>query len=290
MAISCPVLGKEKISSKVPADLAVDGQVFIVTQGQQAIRLALVPIALLSDDQIHQLISARTASMNKRRSEIAVELHDLVNARSTYNIQLEEKRVELRAVGSKITECAIRLSPSQPNYAVDFASCSQAPEMIAARRRAESLFQELNGVQAREGSSAIDVKIDDLLVQYDAGTSINDGYNFLAQAASAQVKSDIDGKFQLKVSGRGRFALLAQSSRHVAATNQETYRWFIWLPTVKAGERISVMLANDNLILASGCKECVDFNDDHFLIRHPEVKVLFEEKRNRARLRNLSPR
>lgn len=274
LSASLPAIAKSSLGIKLRTNV-VEGQVFIVTKGQQAIKLALVPVTVLSEQEINRLLSQRSARMNQRRDGIVAELIAEVGKREMRKATIDAKKMELREAGKKTVECALTLSTAAANYKSEFAKCSEKPEMMAARARAEELRSELYDAQALAHAAVIEENISRLLTQYNAGTSINDIHEELARVVPAVTKSDIDGKFSIEVPYGKRFALLAYSSRYVAGSADEHYQWLIWLAAPKPGIKMQIMLANDNLMTSLGCKECVNINDQ--LTVHPEIDILFRQ-------------
>ncbi len=68
-------------------------------------------------------------------------------------------------------------------------------------------------------------------------------YNFPTTSPSAV--TDSDGKYELKLQGRGRYALFAKAERKVGEST-ERYYWIVWLDADKAENNIT--FSNNNLL------------------------------------------
>jgi DNA repair exonuclease SbcCD ATPase subunit len=71
-------------------------------------------------------------------------------------------------------------------------------------------------------------------------------------ASLRTVKTDIDGKFSLRVPN-GKYILMASSKRRVPVGDIEDYYWILKIDTAKGASPI--VLSNDNLV-ETNCKEC----------------------------------
>ncbi len=66
-------------------------------------------------------------------------------------------------------------------------------------------------------------------------------------APSMKTTTDADGKFEVKLPRKGRFAVFARASRS-SESKTENYAWFFWLPS--ASDETPLMLSNNNLVFA----------------------------------------
>ena len=66
-------------------------------------------------------------------------------------------------------------------------------------------------------------------------------------APHTRTLTDADGRFELKLPRKGRFAVFARATRKVG-TASENYAWFFWLPT--ATDDTPLLLSNNNLVFA----------------------------------------
>ena len=73
-----------------------------------------------------------------------------------------------------------------------------------------------------------------------------------AQLAAAKAKTDVDGKFSMKLPP-GEYIIAATSSRTAFSKEEETYFWLVKVDTTTANQFI--MLSNDNLFETS-CATC----------------------------------
>ena len=232
--------------------MAVEGQIFIVTKGQQAIKLALVKTSALPEKEIQAFID--------RRRDSFTELATLGKA-------IEEKKNDINKIKR---ETLNPLNPAEPKPFTEFEKlpaddCKQSdgpvkymvcsPAAAAIKRRKTTLqeqfkaeFGQVDGLRAelremmkkhRETATALRTIVDQI---------------FAVVPPLDAVKTDADGKFSLTVPANQKFAVVANSRRDVA-DKTEYYQWAVWhFP--KKGSKNFVTLANDNL-LETHCDDCV---------------------------------
>lgn len=74
--------------------------------------------------------------------------------------------------------------------------------------------------------------------------------------------TDADGKFELRILGKGKFAVFARAKRKVGS-DFENYAWFFWLPTTTGDTPL--LLSNNNFVFA-------DFPDNVLPIEPKDTK------------------
>lgn len=174
---------------KTPATGQLHGQVFIVTEGGESIKLALTNIMLYKPSDIETAKAAyskadepRQADLQKRKKDLNAEYESLMQEpnkiQQTYAGRENSLEAESAVSGLKLKIAAIKLETAR--FERDYY------------RRDDSLFfQQL-------------------------------------PAPVATATTDADGKFDLSLSKNGRFALAAMNTRSVGE-NTEKYFWLVWV-------------------------------------------------------------
>lgn len=245
-----PVTAAPKPAAK---NTHIAGQIFIVTKGQEAIKLALVEVVAVPEKGMIEYINARAAAANTVRREVAptaVELKQQMNEAFAELRPSLAKAAEMRSEIVRLTErCHLevpaisvrcRAETEHKRAVADMFEKSLEPQN-AKRRDLEAAFSEIK--KRYESVALPEVFFSDLIRRTAPFT--------------ASSKTDADGKFNLFVPASGRVALVAKANRHAAGTLEE-YRWLVWVPVKKGIPKIDVMLANDNL-LETACPDCVNY-------------------------------
>ncbi|MFZ6773066.1 hypothetical protein ACO0LB_10170 [Undibacterium sp. SXout7W] len=228
----------------------IDGQVFIVTKGQQPIKLALVNVSVISEKNVKLALNevflratknnALVEKIDALRNSINAEKDKSSPADGGINPFLEmEKMVGIcmpLPIGKALQECfkspewksnTPRMKEIQEKYKEEFKIVN------SMRRELYSLMKE-----HREEIENIKNAIVPLLISQSSGP----------------VKTDADGKFAISIPANQKVALVAETSRQVIDST-ERYQWAVWASPKKSG-KVTVYLANDNLT-GTACQECV---------------------------------
>ncbi|WP_426196723.1 hypothetical protein [Massilia sp. DWR3-1-1] len=253
---------KEKKLASDSQTVQINGQIFIVTKGQEAVKLALVPVSIITEKEVQALLSSRAAALNQTRRELVPiilskqqELDQLTGGNTKSFIQ---DLTEFDTLSNEQVNQALKCGKVPPSI---WRDCLRElrPERI---ERARVLSAQLEPM--RKNTGLVRAELVTASRKYKAGTDPSDFYTYMdgALASGGQLtKSDADGKFSFKFKKSSRLALMAKASRLVG-DKEETYRWIVWLPSGKADDgKINITLANDNL-LETNCADCVSYRSN----------------------------
>jgi hypothetical protein len=203
----------------------IDGQVFIVTAGAQAIKLALVQVAAIPRTEIEKHISdveMRIASERTKADFSATEASEAAQRTK-------------QAIAGGFGEWMRRVAREHPN--------DHSPEIP----RAES--QKFHAAEQRAAKAA--GRLDEALTRQKLLHSAVPYFEGLPQPA-ATAKTDADGRFQLNIPDEGDYVLVASSTRVVFNTVEK----YFWIVRVRAGDS-KVTLSNDNLTTSASADSVV---------------------------------
>lgn len=249
------------------ASVNVDGQVFIVTKGQQAIKLALVNVVALSEKDLASAVAIKTNQIVADRKELA----DLIERKKAEVVELKAAAKYMDGSGNSPFLEIDRLQQvcKLTNDLDAFRQCVNTPEgkeSIDRIKRLKSLYKD-----EMEPANTVSSQLRPLIAQHRKATA-NLRHILTAENLSenfiARTKTDGDGKFSLSLPVGQRIAVLADTSRTVM-DDTETYQWLVWY-TPKKGGKNSIILANDNLT-ETICESCVRF-DTIDMRTYPDVR------------------
>jgi hypothetical protein len=245
-------------SSSEAAQTNVEGQIFIVTKGQQTIKLALVNVVAVPERNITSSIDAKTKTILAEQKALG----DTIERKKSEVVALKAAiKYNDGSPGSPFAEidhlmamiCRPTLDPDQ------LARCMNSPDRQQTSARRTQLMTEYK--EAMQPVLAIRRELRSLMKQHREATallrSVLNTEN-LSEGSIERTKTDIDGKFSLSVPIGQRLAILAESTRAIM-DSKESYQWAVWL-TPKKGAKSSLLLANDNLV-ETRCESCVQLVD-----------------------------
>lgn len=233
----------------------LEGQIFIVTKGQQTIRLPLVSVSLVPQKQFKEFIdvSIKGSIAEIKETSDQVELKRTEYASLRDSIKISETSAETNPF-VEFDQLGFICSPSSEGTSMSaFDNCLRTDKGKAAMERMtalakaykdyfdqrRSLFREMAGLmdKHRLASKAIRLMI------FSAGAS--DGVS---------VKSDVDGRFIFEGVKPGSYMAIARANRSIG-DNSEIYEWIVEVNVKSKGKNLLV-LANDNL-LSESCSACL---------------------------------
>jgi hypothetical protein len=205
----------------------VDGQVFIVTAGGPAIKLALVQVAAVSQSDIQKHIADIDATLAEERAKIDATVAELTQA-----IQRDR-----RSLGPAKWEGGkggfgwwMMRGPGRGKN-----GASEWPKFHAIEQRLAKNEERVSEPRSRQK------------YLYSAAP-----YLAALPAAVETAKTDADGRFQLSIPDEGDYVLVATASR-VILDITERYCWM-----VKVDRRASkITLSNDNLTTSGGSESII---------------------------------
>jgi hypothetical protein len=252
------IAAESKIKKQlVPADtsLQMEGQIFIVTKGQQAIKLALVPVSIVSEDDLKVFLSTKANQANLARRDLAPTLKKLQEEKeasySNLNPFLEKILILSSEASSEDRKC------SELGY-MEAYKCRRSTELANKQKEVDSLRH--NAKPIREKYEEADKAHNATKVNYEKLIKANvflSGMEDIPQLGNA--KTDADGKFNVTVSvpAGKKVVVIAKANRQIVGEKEE-YRWMLWISPEKGQSKASITLANDNL-LETICSNCLNY-------------------------------
>lgn len=230
----------------------LDGQIFIVTKGQQTIRLPLITITLISQkkvkDAIETDLKAKLLAIQNVNEEIELKKAEYFSLKKSVEIKEEGKDVhpfiefeQLKAVCFPVGGIA----------SATLDACFKTEKGKLALARMNALTSTY-----RPDFEARRVLLRELFVLLEKHRLISKEIRdraLLAGPEDATGKSDVDGKFVIEGLKPGSYFAVARANRSVAGANEE-YEWIVDV-VVKAKGRNQLVLANDNLV-GENCGAC----------------------------------
>lgn len=246
-------------ASRVDHDQVIQGQVFIVTKGQQAIRLALVSVTAVPADDVKRFLNLRRQKFAASSVSLAAQA-EMTRAGAKTKLAIveqelakaNEEQADLRAsIDLKKAPC------TQIDLTAEFSKFSKCIRDLGIAPLVDKQGEQTQRI------AMLSVQSEDLrtIAQqpsrqiHDSPEGIFSGLINAPGQVIASAKTDVDGKFTMRIPSTGDLVLVAQSS-HAVGGSDEQYRWLIWLRRSPGANISEVTLANDNL-LASQCEECV---------------------------------
>lgn len=196
----------------------LEGQVFVVTKGAQAIKLPLVPIMALRVDELQKHVSEIA---DKKNPECA-------KAESKTRASIEELQSARRGVSGGFGKWMMTLQKTQPKDPTGKAWADPRTEAL----RYNALEKEIPKLEARAANAGVQQKVICSAAPY---------FENLPQPV-VTAKTDADGRFKLTAPDNVAIVIAARSQRQVFNTVEN----YFWMVRVKPTDS-SVTLSNDNL-------------------------------------------
>ncbi|MDP2207825.1 MAG: hypothetical protein Q8K98_03490 [Bacteroidota bacterium] len=214
-----------------PSERELNGEVFVVTQGGQNIRLGLVEVGVFAESDIIPFIQKKLqrAKYEKRELETVLDSVKKASEQSAKELAYLRKQMKVNSEGTD------ELSLNELRYRLDW----QIKNLL--------LFKEAGERHDKRLKEHFDVL--KLIHSYLEGEFYLSGLPEPLQTT----KTDSDGEFNFKLKP-GKYAIAAKSSRKIIDSS-EAYYWLIWL-TIDGVPTKKLMLSNDNLF-ETHCADCI---------------------------------
>lgn len=210
-------------SAMAAKNVKITGQVFVVTQERENIKLALVEIYAIPEKVMMKYINARNTIRLEQLKTINTEIK---TAYTEINLLEDESR--------KVVDSYSKMSFDNPEHKASHEHWEELSLII--KNKLDALMEPAN-------------KSD-----YLTGPGI---YFESLPSPITKSKTDADGKFTLSLPV-GKYVIAAKSSRAVYE-GDENYYWIVLLNASSPNQ--SLMLSNDNLF-ESECNECIKHTSD----------------------------
>jgi hypothetical protein len=214
----------------------ITGQVFIVTRGDQNIKLGLVEVDLIPQQQTYDFLKTKQTAVE---TEIAARENEFI-ASSNALKRVEANLADYEADNPSTTS---KYKSMLDNYETN----SNAGIRIALKYQLNEVDKNVGAVK-----SILEQKVADVQMRLDAATTsltnYPDGDAYFSGFSPSIIQktlTDADGKFSLAYSAGTNLALYAKADRLVG-TRTEKYYWLINAPT--NAEATQVFLSNQNFI------------------------------------------
>lgn len=221
---------KQDVLSHAPAEShVISGQVFVVTQGRDNIKLALVAVGAIPRGEFDQYLKTK---QSKKLEQQQLLLPKYIEAKKHLLLLKESYKATNNFMNTRIR---IQLHNEAENPSEEFEK-----SIDRDKANLDKTKTEINKIKAE-------------MAEYE----LFDKVEFLFEGQphpSTIAKTDADGKFSLTLP-KGKYVITANSSRSVGS-HSETYYWLVSVDAASPNQ--SLMLSNDNLF-ETKCNECVKF-------------------------------
>ena len=262
---------KPDILIKFRHDMPLDGEVFIVTEGAQNIKLGLVEVGLIPMADVDKCLEAKREETRAARGQIEAAVASAYGEMKRLEELARVSQAEGQATAIRVAEAAIRKDARKQSIALmneELTGMRVVGDQkvwighMATGNRAVVLMTELNQAREEERKERVEdpvgaeekarhaaeeaqsaqetyAELTDKALSYRSGAPYMDDLTNLIR----RTKTNADGKFRMEVPASGVFALAAQATRHVGE-KVERYYWLLRLPE---GHEKTVTLSNDNM-------------------------------------------
>lgn len=215
----------------------IRGQVFIVTQGGDNVKLGLVTIALLPSEDVRKHIDSKKKELSAKRKEIE-------QAIEAAEASLLEAERQYRASAGAAGAASARVDKARKSQWASgykdwekwYAVIDKANEEVARHARSAAPWK-----QETEIRTATVARLQEQLASADCGPFFLEGL----PDASARAQTDANGEFAVQVPRKGSFALAAHAQRRVFGSTED-YTWVVLIPQ-EARQGVKVLLSNETL-------------------------------------------
>lgn len=224
---------------------SITGQVFVVTQGRESIKLALVEVLAIPEQEFLQQIEASKKLKLDVESAAALAKQEYDQADNNFHLAEENYR---------LAENAVREAYKKEHgsiYDTSFWGNGEIKDDYMKQRELALVrpAEVIASSKANRSEKSNSVSAAEALVR----PFITGKYYFASLPTGFASKTDADGRFALNLPA-GKYVVAAKSSRRVSRYSEEDYYWLIYVNTTSKNQ--SLMLSNDNLFKTQ-CNECV---------------------------------
>lgn len=228
----------------------ITGQAFVVTKGKDNIKLALVAVGAIPQEDFDKYIKAKQREKLEQQKPLSPQYDQAKKEANKLQKKLDEIRQRLIEPERNLKEERDNLAKSVGDYStayygegVKLRTLFYIDTLKACLTEEKEEIKKYPNMQANL----------DLINKYEA---FNKNEFYLPNLPDPKFisKTDAEGKFTLKLPS-GKYVITANTSRDIFGST-ENYRWLVTVDTSNTNQPL--MLSNDNL-LESKCNECVKF-------------------------------
>ena len=228
-------------------NVAVSGQVFIVTKGGENFKLGLVRVAIADGNAVNDYKKSIADDINKKLSANKATIDA---ASADYNAAYEKYESTLTNYQNADTALQGALNASGLTYLstmneVDNVTAEQAGNIVKLDKQRADIGTKLALLQ--QDAQQKYKPIQDALADSQADVSANLPVFIESVPSVADTKTDADGRYSLSVPAGNTYVIVAKASREVG-DDTEYYYWIQDVDLTKASDGLSIMLSNDNLV------------------------------------------
>lgn len=240
----------------------VHGEVFIVTNGRQNIKLGLVEITAIPEDEIQPFVEKKLAAINSEFSKY--KSLDQSNSAQVQNAQRafdsSKTRYDLLNGQADTARAAANKAEEDASNSIAVAGYD-SPQDVSAYQAAVLKAETLKR-RADQLTTQLDTARSDLDVKRAALTTATSGSRDQFKKVIELLESErlfegvpldgpkavtnSDGQFSIKLRANRRYVIAAKAQRRVFDST-EHYYWLVWV-SAYGDQTKSVMLTNNNLI------------------------------------------
>jgi len=257
--------------SMVDPNGTLDGSVFIVTKAHESVKLGLVRVAIIAEQNLTAFLETTKPEIDSMRSEAETRYQaffkdkvagdkangkakaEYENAKAEYDkasARAEKAKAEAEYHGTEYYRAELdntKATKAKAVYAKAYSEYTKA--------RAEAADAKVVYDNAKAEADKQDQVLSKVLVDYATDISQNWERTVTAvylrklQSYTATTITDADGKFSVKLPRTGRFAVFATTER-IVGESTEHYRWLVWA-SLDGQKSKTIFLSNQNQMGAS---------------------------------------
>jgi hypothetical protein len=227
-----------------PKETALSGQVFIVAQGAENVKLGDVEILLIEKTQVINYLQTKQpvieSEMASKREELKQiqqgHVPDVLRTNAAYAKALSESDKLQKQFDVQLA----RMSQSTKDY----SNNPERSDAVFSDAKAESKVIQIKMQAALDQMNAAQSAVAASLQNYPAPAHYFEGFS---PVVAQKNLSDADGKFSFSYTQNKPLAIFASAQRMVL-NKTEKYYWLIDAP-IKS-EKVQIFLSNNNLAFA----------------------------------------
>lgn len=246
----------------------ISGEVFIVTKGRENVKLGLVEIRAIPENDVFTYLHNAEKQRNGELQKIASEREGLRQTLERAQKDLEE---DLKDIDRQYEAAKNAYDRRWDNFdktiyeKVKNAYDARVKERDGRKKALQTVEHRVADLGIREQTLRMELQQRRTM----SARPLESEFESLPSGIASAV-SNAEGKFLIKLPRHGRFLLAAKTSRSLFQT-EEHYCWLVWV-SLDGQPAKSVILANHNL--ASGMSPDASFSPCLSLFRHVAYLVL----------------
>ncbi|HET6975222.1 MAG TPA: hypothetical protein VFI24_02780 [Pyrinomonadaceae bacterium] len=243
-------------------EIDLHGEVFIVTNGRQNIKLGLVEITAIPEGQIQPFVEKKLLGINLEFSK-----YKSLEQSNSAQVQNSQRAFDSSKTQYDLLNGQLDAARAAANKAEEDASSSIAlvgydsPQEVSAYQAALLKAETLKR-RAEQLATQLDTARSDLDLKRDALTAATSASRDQLRKVVAMLDSEhlfegvpvdgpkavtnSDGQFSIKLRANQRYVIAAKAERRVFDST-EHYYWLVWV-SADGNQAKPVMLTNNNLI------------------------------------------